>query len=190
MRAFILFASMLLPLAFAQNWVIDPRHSTAQFSVRHMVISNVRGEFLKLSGKATYDPMNLKDANLQATIDVSSITTRDEKRDTHLKSPDFFDAAKFPVITFMSRGVSKNSAGLSIVGDLTLHGVTKPVTLTVEGPSEEIKDTLGKRRIGASAVLKLNRKDFGINYNKVLETGGVIVGDEVSITLDVQLVKN
>ena len=190
MRASILFASVLLPLAFAQSWEIDPRHSTAQFSVRHMVISNVRGEFLKLAGKATYDPKNLKASNLEAMIDVSSITTRDAKRDTHLKSPEFFDAAKFPTITFKSRSFSKNRAGLNILGDLTMRGVTKPVTIAVEGPSQEIKDSLGKQRIGASAMLKLNRKDFGINYNKVLETGGVIVGDEVSITLDVQLVRN
>lgn len=190
MRSPIVFAAAaILSAANAQNWEIDPRHSTAQFSVRHMVISNVRGEFLKVGGSATYDPKNLKTANLEATIDVSSITTRDEKRDTHLKGPDFFDVAKFPTITFKSRSFSKTSAGLKILGDLTMHGVTKPVTLTVEGPSEEIKDSLGKQRIGASATLKVNRKEFGINYSKVLETGGVIVGDEVLITLDVQLVK-
>ncbi len=190
MRSPIVFAAAaILSAANAQNWEIDPRHSTAQFSVRHMVISNVRGEFLKVGGSATYDPKNLKTANLEATIDVSSITTRDEKRDTHLKGPDFFDVAKFPTITFKSRSFSKTSAGLKILGDLTMHGVTKPVTLAVEGPSEEIKDSLGKQRIGASATLKVNRKEFGINYSKVLETGGVIVGDEVSITLDVQLVK-
>ena len=189
MRASILFAAMFLPLANGQSWEIDPRHSTAQFSVRHMVISNVRGEFLKVSGKATYDSKNLKTASLEAVLDVSSITTRDEKRDAHLKSADFLDAAKFPTITFKSRVFNKNGAGLSIMGDLTMHGVTKPVTLIVDGPSEEIKDSLGKQRIGASATLKLNRKDFGINYNKMLETGGVIVGDEVAITLDVQLVK-
>ena len=189
MRAFILFAAFFLPLAPAQNWEIDPRHSTAQFSVRHMLISNVRGEFLKVGGKATYDPKDLKGASLEAIIDVSSITTRDEKRDTHLKSPDFFEAAKFPAITFKSRIFNKTGDGLKIIGDLTMHGVTKSVTLAVDGPSEEIKDSLGKLRIGASATLKLNRKDFGINYNKILETGGVIVGDEVAITLDVQLVK-
>lgn len=190
MRSPIVFAAAaILSAANAQNWEIDPRHSTAQFSVRHMVISNVRGEFLKVGGSATYDPKNLKTANLEATIDVSSITTRDEKRDAHLKGPDFFDVAKFPTITFKSRSFSKTSAGLKILGDLTMHGVTKPVTLTVEGPSEEIKDSLGKQRIGASATLKVNRKEFGINYSKVLETGGVIVGDEVLITLDVQLVK-
>lgn len=190
MRSPIVFAAAaILSAANAQNWEIDPRHSTAQFSVRHMVISNVRGEFLKVGGSATYDPKNLKTANLEATIDVSSITTREEKRDTHLKGPDFFDVAKFPTITFKSRSFSKTSAGLKILGDLTMHGVTKPVTLAVEGPSEEIKDSLGKQRIGASATLKVNRKEFGINYSKVLETGGVIVGDEVSITLDVQLVK-
>ena len=189
MRASILFAAMFLPMADAQNWEIDPRHTSAQFSVRHMVISNVRGEFLKVNGKATYDPKDLKGATLEATIDVNSITTRDEKRDSHLKSPDFFEAAKFPTITFKSRVFNKTSEGLKIVGDLTMHGVTKSVTLAMDGPSEEIKDALGKLRIGASATLKLNRKDFGINYNKMLETGGVIVGDEVTITLDVQLVK-
>ena len=120
---------------------------------------------------------------------MNSINTREEKRDAHLKSADFFDAAKYPTITFKSRTFTKTATGLNILGDLTMHGVTKPITLVVEGPSAEVKDSFGKQRIGASATAKVNRKEFGINYNKVMEAGGVIVGDEVSITLDVQLVK-
>lgn len=188
-----LTATLLLTgsaLAFADTWNIDGSHSSAQFSVRHLMISNVRGEFGKVSGTLNYDPADPKKATVEASIDVSSITTRDEKRDGHLKSPDFFDVAKFPTITFKSKKVEAAGKGkLKVTGDLTLHGVTKEVKLDVAGPSAAIKDPWGLERGAASATTKINRKDFGLTWNKALETGGLAVGEEVSITLDIEFVK-
>ena len=169
---------------------IDPAHSSAHFSVRHMMISNVKGEFTKVSGTVTYDPDNPGASKIEATIDVASLHTRDEQRDGHLKSPDFFDVAKYPEIKFVSTSVAREGEGEHLVkGDMTIHGVTKEVTLRVEGPTPEVKDPWGNVKAGATAAAKINRKDFGLVWNVALETGGVLVGEAVSIELEVELTR-
>jgi polyisoprenoid-binding protein YceI len=170
-------------------WNIDPSHSTAEFSVRHLMITNVKGRFGKLSGTVEYDPAHPEQTKLEATIDATSIDTRDEKRDAHLRSPDFFDVEKFPTLTFTSTEVKKTGDGFTALGNLTMHGVTKPIALEIEGPSDATKDPWGNTRIGASATAKLNRKDWGLNWNAALEAGGVLVGETVKITLEISLVK-
>ena len=174
-------------LGQAVQWEIDPAHSSAQFSIRHMMVSNVRGEFAKLSGTVVYDPKNLKASSVEATIDATSINTHEPKRDEHLKSPDFFDVAKYPTLTFKSKKVAKAGGGkLRVTGDLTLHGVTKEVVLQVEGPTPEVK--MGPSlKAGASATTTVNRKDFGLVWNRTLEAGGMLVGDEVKITLEIEM---
>jgi polyisoprenoid-binding protein YceI len=175
--------------AFAQaTYTIDSSHSSAQFSVRHLMISNVKGEFAKVAGSFVYDPNNPAATKIDATIDANSINTRDAKRDAHLRNPDFFDTAKYPTITFKSKQVGKSGARLQVKGDLTMHGVTKEVVLDVDGPTEA-KDPWGNTRIGATATTKINRKDFGLGWNKALETGGVMVGVEVAITIDIEAVR-
>ncbi|MCL5671339.1 MAG: YceI family protein [Acidobacteria bacterium] len=169
-------------------WKIDPAHSNAQFSVRHLMISNVKGEFTRVSGQALLDPSNPESLSVEATIDVSTINTREPDRDTHLKSPDFFDVAKYPTLTFKSKGAIAGPDGLKVTGDLTIHGTTREVTIEVDGPTPPLKDPWGNTRLGASASAKINRKDFGLVWNQALETGGVLVGDEVRINLDVELV--
>lgn len=176
------------------TYQIDPAHSSAQFSVKHMMISTVRGDFTKLTGTISYDPASPNTATVEATIDAASIRTRDEQRDAHLKSADFFDVEKYPSITFRSTGVASTGAGstsmeLEVVGDLTLHGVTREVALLVEGPSEEARDPWGNLRIGATASTAINRREFGLVWNAALETGGVLVGEEVKITLDIQAIR-
>ena len=171
------------------TYQIDPSHSSASFSIKHMMIAKVRGGFEKLSGRLNYDPANPTKANIQVTIDAASIDTREEKRDAHLKSADFFDVEKYPTITFQSTRIEGSGDELKVIGDLTIHGVTKPVTLAVERPSAEQKDPWGNVKIGASGTTKIKRKDFRLTWNAALEAGGVLVGDEVSITLDVQFVK-
>jgi polyisoprenoid-binding protein YceI len=170
------------------TWNIDPAHSSAQFSVRHMMISSVKGEFTKITGRAVYDPEKPESLSAEATIDVNTINTREPDRDNHLKSADFFDVAKFPTITFKSKRATKGPDGLKLTGDLTIHGVTREVTLDVEGPTPPLKDPWGFTRVGASATTRINRKDFGLTWNQALEAGGVLVGDEVKITVDVELV--
>lgn len=171
------------------TYQIDSAHSSVYFSVRHMMLSNVRGEFGKVAGVIHYDPENPGDSALEATIDTSTINTRDGARDTHLKSPDFLDTENFPAMTFRSKTIESHAGGAKVTGDLTIRGVTREVTLDVDGPSAEVNDPWGKQRIGASATAKLNRKDFGLTYNSVLESGGVLVGEEVKITIDVQAVR-
>jgi len=169
---------------------IDPVHSSAHFSVRHMMISNVKGEFTKVSGTVTYDPDNPGASRVEATIDVASLHTRDEQRDGHLKSPDFLDAVNFPEIKFVSKTVEPHGEGEFLAkGDLTIHGVTKEVTLQVEGPTAEMKDPWGNVKAGATATVKINRKDFGLVWNVALETGGVLVGENVSISLEVEMTR-
>jgi polyisoprenoid-binding protein YceI len=171
------------------KWNIDASHSTAEFTVRHLMITNVRGRFGKLEGTVEYDPQHPELSKFEATIDATSIDTRDEKRDGHLRSPDFFDVEKFPTITFKSTQIKKTGDGFEALGDLTMHGVTKQVTLEIEGPTPEAKDPWGNTRIGASAHGKLNRKDWGLNWNAALETGGVLVGETVKISLEVSLIQ-
>lgn len=177
--------ALALPL-MAQTYSIDTAHSSAQFSVKHLMVSNVRGEFNKMTGSVTWDDNNPAAIAIDATIDVNTISTREPKRDEHLKSPDFFDAAKYPAMTFKSTKVWKSAGKYQVAGNLTLHGVTKPVTLTLEGPTAEVKDPWGMLRRGASATTTINRKDFGLGWNKALEAGGVMVGEEVQITLDIE----
>jgi polyisoprenoid-binding protein YceI len=172
------------------TYEIDPVHSSVHFSVRHMMVSSVRGEFSKLSGVIKYDPQNPANSSVEATIDASSINTRDPQRDAHLKSADFVDVEKFPVITFRSKRIEAQQGGGKITGDLTVHGVTREVTLDVEGPTPEIKDPWGKQRIGASATAKVNRKDFGLTWNQALEAGGLLVGDEVKGNIEIEAVRS
>lgn len=174
----------------SNTYQIDPSHSSANFSIKHMMIAKVHGGFEKMSGTFTYDPSNLGSSSVDVTIDVASINTREAQRDAHLRSADFFDVEKYPSITFKSTRIDKNGGDLKILGELTIHGVTRPVTLDVEGPSEELKDPWGNAKIGASATTKISRKDFGLTWNAALEAGGLLVGDDVSISIDVQFVKS
>jgi polyisoprenoid-binding protein YceI len=176
--------------ATTSTWNIDPVHSTAEFKIRHLMISNVKGHFTKLSGVLTLDESNPANSSVEATIDVSSIETRDANRDTHLKSADFFDVERFPVMNFRSTRVNVVSEGEGTVeGDLTIRDATHSVVFNVEGPTAPTKDPWGNTRVGVSATTKISRKEFGLTWSAPLEAGGVMVGDEVTITLDVQFVK-
>jgi polyisoprenoid-binding protein YceI len=170
---------------------IDPVHSNAQFTIRHLMISKVRGDFKIAKGTVVYDPENLAGSSIQAELDATTLNTRDESRDTHVKSADFFNVEKFPSILFESSKVESAGDGeLKVTGGLTILGVTKEVVLNVEGPSEETQDPWGNQRVGASASTKIKRSDFGLTWNVALETGGVMLGDEIKIDLDIQLIKS
>ena len=171
------------------TWTIDASHTNATFSVRHLMISNVRGEFQKITGSGTFDPAKPEAAVVKAEIEVSSISTRDAQRDAHLRSADFFDAENHPLITFASTAVRRNDKGLAVVGNLTIRGTTKEVVLAIENLTPPAKDPWGNERVGASASTKIKRSDFNMTWNTALEAGGVLVGDEVSIHLDVELVR-
>ena len=172
------------------TWNIDPAHSAAEFKVKHMMISNVKGKFSGISGVLKLDEADTTRSSIDATIPVATVATGDDQRDSHLKSADFFDAEKFPVFTFKSLSVRFNGPGdHEVTGELTLHGVTKTVTFAVEGPSAPAKDPWGNTRIGLSATAKINRKDFGLGWNAALETGGVLVGEEIAISLDIEFIK-
>ncbi len=173
--------------ALADVWKIDASHSSAQFSVTHLMISTVRGGFGTMSGTVEYDGKSVASIKVDVTIDATTVTTNNEKRDTHLKSADFFDVAKFPNLTFMSTKVVPGSDGsFKLVGNLTMHGVTKEVTLDVTAPPPIVKGMRGEPRVGASATAKINRQDFGVKWNSDLDGGGVVVGDTVKITLDIE----
>jgi polyisoprenoid-binding protein YceI len=170
--------------AQAGTWQIDPNHTAAQFSVKHLGVSTVRGAFTKVSGSATFDPADLSKLSLEATIDANSVDTRVEMRDKDLRSPNFFDVQKYPTITFHSKQTKVAGPGrLAITGDLTMHGVTKEVVLDVEGPSAAIKDPWGNQRVGASASTKVSRQEFGMTADPG------VVGDEIPITIDVELIQ-
>ncbi len=171
------------------TWNIDPAHSSAQFTVRHMMITNVHGEFQKLSGSVEYDAERPEATKVTASIDTSTINTREEKRDAHLKSADFLDVEKYPTIEFVSKSAKVTSDGLELKGDLTIRGTTREVTLAVEGPTPPQKDPWGNTRIGAVATTKLKRSEFNMVWNVALEAGGILVGEDVKITLDVSLIK-
>ena len=193
MKTFVaLVAALALPglaLADQTTWNVDPMHSHSGFTVRHMVISNVRGEFGKTAGVVKLDDQDLSRSTVDVTIDAASINTRVEDRDKDLKSVNFFDVAKYPTITFKSTKIEKDGEGkLKVTGDLTMKGVTKPVVLDVEGPTPEIKDPWGNTRRGLSATTTINRRDFGLSYSKLVEAGPV-VGDEVKIDIQSELVK-
>jgi polyisoprenoid-binding protein YceI len=172
------------------TYTIDPAHSGVHFSVRHLMISTVRGSFSGVKGTVVHDPEDPSATTLDAEIDVNTITTNDATRDGHLKTADFFDAATYPVITYKSTEVTKGSgSSYTLVGDLTLHGATKPVVLDVEEVTEETKDGWGGTRVGATAKGKLKRSEFGLVWNAPLETGGFVISDEVKIEFDIQLKK-
>jgi polyisoprenoid-binding protein YceI len=172
------------------TWNLDAAHSVAEFKVKHMMISNVKGTFSGLSGVLTEHATDSSLSSIEASIPVETISTCDVQRDGHLKSPEFFDAGTYPTMTFKSTTVTKQGESeYSVVGDLTIHGVTKPVTFAVEGPSAPGKDPWGNTRIGLSATSKINRKDFGLSWNSALETGGVLVGEDVAITLEIEFIK-
>jgi polyisoprenoid-binding protein YceI len=174
----------------AATYDIDPTHTTVAFSVKHMMVTNVHGEFQKVSGTIEYDEGNPTKSVIKVSIDPASITTRDDKRDAHLKSTDFFDVLTYPTLSFDSTKVEVAGKGkFKVTGKLTMHGVTKEVVLDIEGPSDEVKDPYGNVKTGASATAVLNRQDFGISFNAALDKGGVMVGDEVKITLDVEATK-
>ncbi|MBK8011858.1 MAG: polyisoprenoid-binding protein [Deltaproteobacteria bacterium] len=169
------------------TWEIDPVHSAVGFSVRHLMVSNVNGKFGTFSGQATIDEKNLSKSSVEVSIDTASIDTDNADRDKHLRSPDFFDAEKFPKMTFKSTKVQKAKGGLKVTGDLTIRDVTKPVVLMVEELTNAVKDPWGNTKRGASATTTIKRDQFGLKWNKALETGGVVVGNDVKIRLDIQL---
>ncbi|MGA2537410.1 MAG: YceI family protein [Terracidiphilus sp.] len=172
-------------------WKLDPAHSVAEFKVKHMMISNVKGRFTGLSGTLQLDETDRTRSTVEASIDVSTIKTGDDQRDGHLKSAEFFDTEKFPTITFKSTNVdSTGGADYEVTGDFTLHGVTKAVTFKVEDVSEPSKDPWGNHRIGLTATTKIDRRDFGLTWNSALETGGLLVGEHVTINLEVQFIKS
>lgn len=176
--------------ATTTTWKIDPVHSIAEFRVKHMMISNVRGQFTGVTGTLTFDPSDPTKSHVEASIDAATIDTRDPQRDAHLKSPDFFDTEKFPTLLFRSSQIIRRSDGtLVVAGPLTIHGVTREVEFAVEGPTPPVKDPWGNTRIGVSATTKISRKEFGLTFNAALDAGGVMVGDEVTITLELEFVQ-
>jgi len=190
---FLVFLTFIFALPFlghAATWQIDPDHSSFQFKVRHLMVSNVKGDFTKVKGVVTMDDKDVTNLNVELAIDAASVNTGHAKRDEHLRAPDFFDVAKYPTITFVSRKVMKAGPDkLKVIGDLTIHGVTKEITVDVEGPTQEVKDPWGNFRRGATGTAKINRKDFGLTWNRALETGGVVVGEEVDLFIEVELIK-
>jgi len=185
-----IFTLSIPVLGDAATWQIDPDHSSFQFKVRHLMVSNVKGDFTKAKGVVTIDERDIANLKLEITIDAASVNTGHAKRDEHLRNADFFDVAKHPTITFVSKRAEKAGMDrLKVIGDLTMHGVTREVTVDVEGPTQEVKDPLGNFRRGATATTKINRKDFGLTWNRVLETGGVVVGEDVDIFVEIELIK-
>ena len=187
--AFGAFALAATAAAAPPVYQIDEAHSSAQFSVRHLMISNVKGQFNKVGGTVVYDPNDLAASRIDAVIDATTVDTGNAKRDAHLKSADFFDAAKYPALTFKSKEFRQAHGKLQVRGDLTMHGVTKEVVLYVADAVQEVKDPWGNLRFGASATTRINRKDWGLTWNQALEAGGVAVGDEVTITIDLEAIR-
>lgn len=190
-RIITICLTLALPVfASAATWNIDPDHSNVGFKVKHLMVSNVKGNFNKYSGVVEIDDKDVTRSKVDVTIDTASINTNVQKRDDHLRSADFFDVTKYPNMTFVSKKVAKAGKGaLKVTGDLTIRGITKEVVLNVEPLSKESKDPWGNTRRGTAASTTINRKDFGLTWNKALETGGVVVGDDVTISLEVELIK-
>jgi len=184
-------ATLSVPAGAATTaWKIDPQHTSAQFAVKHLMISTVRGEFHGVTGMINWDDQDITKSTVDVTIDATSVDTREPQRNAHLKSPDFFDVAQFPTITFKSKKVEQAAAGkLKVRGDLTIRGVTKEVVLDVDGPSAPIKDPWGNPRTAINATTKINRQDYGVKWNANMDGGGVVVGDDVNITIDLEMVK-
>jgi polyisoprenoid-binding protein YceI len=190
-KVLLILAACVALHAQPVNWKIDPLHSSAQFSVKHLMISTVRGQFGGVRGNIVYDPKNPTAAAVEATIDCSTVNTGEPKRDADLKTAEFFDVKNYPVMTFKSKRVEVVSGGkLKLTGDLTINATAREVILDLDPPSQEIKDAQGRQKIGVSGITKISRKEFGITYNPILETGGVTVSDEVSIILEIELIKN
>ena len=181
--------TLTAPQTITTTWNLDPVHSIAEFKVKHMMISNVKGQFTGIAGALTLDQNDIAGSRVEAMIDASTINTREPQRDAHLRSADFFDVDQFPTLTFRSTHVKRTGDELAVTGDLTIHGVTRRVTFQVEGPSAAGRDPWGNTRIGLSATTTINRKDFGLTWNTALETGGILVGENVAISLDLEFVK-
>ncbi|HEX9156723.1 MAG TPA: YceI family protein [Syntrophales bacterium] len=183
--------AMGMPLiAGAATYQLDTDHSSIQFKIRHLTVSNVTGAFNKMKGSASVEGEDLATLKVEVTIDAASVDTGHPKRDEHIRTADFLDVAKYPTITFVSKKVVKADPGkLRITGDLTLHGVTREITVELEGPTPEIKDPWGNFRRGATGTAKIDRRDFGITWNKALDTGGLVVGNEVGIQVDIEWVR-
>ncbi len=176
--------------AATSNWQIDPQHSSAQFAVRHMAISTVRGAFSKVSGTLMLDDKDITKSRVEVSIEVSAVDTREPDRDKDLRSERFFDVAHYPTMTFKSKKVEQITPGkLKVTGDLTIRGTTKEVVLDVDGPTAPVKDPWGNQRLAATATTKINRQDYGVKWNATLDNGGVVVGDDVNITIDVELIQ-
>jgi polyisoprenoid-binding protein YceI len=186
-----LAAILSVPVAAATStWQIDPAHTAAQFAVKHMMISTVRGEFKGVTGAVVWDDEDITKSSVNVTIDAATVNTGEPKREADLRSDHFFEVAKYPTITFKSTRVEPAGPGkLNVTGDLTIHGVTKQVVLDVAGPSPAVKDPMGNRRVAISATTKINRQDFGVKWNATMDGGGVVVGDDVNITIDLEMIK-
>jgi polyisoprenoid-binding protein YceI len=185
-----LFVLAIPVLTYTATWQMDPDHSSFQFKIRHLTVSNVKGDFNKSRGVVTIDDQNITNLKVEVFIDAASVNTGHAQRDEHLRGPDFFDVTKYPTITFVYKKVIKvDTDRLKVVGDLTIHGVTREITVDVEGPTPEVKDPWGNFRRGATATTKINRRDFGLTWNKVLDTGGLVVGEEVNIYVELELVR-
>ena len=195
MRRFIVTLIVLLPFAFpfltyGATWQVDPSHSSFEFKIRHLTVSNVKGNFTKTKGTVAIDDQDATRLKVEVIIDAASINTSHTQRDDHLRGPDFFDVTKYPEMTFVSKKVTRvDPDRLKVTGDLSIRGVTREITMNVEGPTPEVKDPSGNLRRGATATGKINRKDFGLTWNRVLDTGGVVVGDEVTLYVEVELIK-
>lgn len=185
------FVALTIPtFASTATYEIDPGHSSFNFKVRHLTVSNVNGTFGKVKGIAEIDDREITALKVEVILDASSIGTGHAKRDEHLRSADFFDVAKYPTLTFVSRKVSRiDATTIQVTGDLTIRGITKEVVVNVEGPTPEVKDPGGSLRRGATGTTKINRKDFGITWNRTLDAGGVVVGDDVNISVEVELIR-
>jgi polyisoprenoid-binding protein YceI len=186
-----LAAVLSLPASAATStWELDPRHTAAQFSVRHLAISTVRGGFSNVTGTVVYDDKDVSKSSVDVAIDVSTVDTREPNRDKDLKSDHFFDLEHYPTMTFRSKKVEQAGVGkLKVTGDLTIHGVTKEVVLDVDGPTAPVKDPWGNQRAAINATTKINRQDYGVKWNAMMDNGGVVVGDDVSINIDAEMVQ-
>ena len=176
--------------AATTTWQIDPAHTAAGFSVKHMMIATVRGQFKGVTGTVNWDDQDISNSIVDVTIDANTVDTGEPKRDADLKSANFFDAAQYPTITFKSTKIERISAAkMKVAGNLTIHGVTKPVVLDVEGPSGAIKDPYGKTRVALNATTTVNRMDYGVKWNAKMDGGGIVVGDDVNINIDLEMIK-
>ena len=172
--------------AKAETWTLDQAHTNIKFTVKHMMVTNVEGRFTDFEGTVTYDPKQPEKSSVNVTIQTASVNTDNERRDGHLRSADFFETEKYPTMTFVSKKVKKSADGLEVVGDLTLHGVTHEVTLKVEGPTGPV-EFMGMTKMAAHATATINRTNYGLTWNKTMEAGGLLVGEEVSIVIDTEL---